>query len=152
MSVRPEVTFHFNVADPLHYLCRLLRKVDQAGLNALVCAPPELARALDVALWAFAQESFIPHAAWNGAAALRARSPILIADQAVEWPGAQVLVNALPLTGLPPGCPGYAKVVEIVSLDAQEREVARQRWRAYTANGYGLRRHDAAQAGSGAAS
>ena len=58
MSVpaQPEVAFHFNVADPLRYLCRLLRKVHQAGMSALVCVPPALARELDQALWTFAAE------------------------------------------------------------------------------------------------
>lgn len=151
MPVQPEVAFHFNVPDPLRYLCRLLRKVQQAGMSALVCVPPELARELDLALWTFSAEEFIPHALWSADAVLQAHSPILIADRAVDWPGAQVLVNALPLTDLPPAYAGYRKVVEIVGLDEIGREAARRRWRAYTAKGHSLKRHDAATPASASA-
>ena len=146
MSVQPEVAFHFNVPDPLRYLCRLLRKVQQAGMSALVCAPPGLARELDLALWTFSADEFMAHALWSADVMLQTHSPILIADRAVEWPGAQVLVNALPLTDLPPAYEGYRKVVEIVGLDEPGREAARRRWRAYTAKGHRLKRHDAAAA------
>ena len=146
MSRQPEVAFHFNVSDPLRYLLRLLRKVRQAGMSALVCAPPDLARELDLALWTFAPEDFIAHARWNAEESVRAHSPILIADQAVEWPGAEVLINALALSELPPAYEGYRKVVEIVGLDQPGREAARLRWRAYTAQGHVLKRHDAAAA------
>ncbi len=143
----PEVAFHFNVAEPLRYLCRLLRKVDQAGMSALVCVPPGLARELDQALWTFAAEEFIPHASWSADQVVQARTPILIADHAAHWPGAQVLVNALSLAELPPGYEGYARVVEIVGLDDDSRAAARQRWRAYQALGYPIKRHDVAAAG-----
>ncbi len=146
MSLQPEVAFHFNVPDPLRYLLRLLRKVRQAGMSALVCVPPELAPELDLALWTFAPEDFMAHARWDADDALRAHSPILIADQAVCWPGAEVLVNLLPLPELPPAYQDYRKVVEIVGLDQPGREAARLRWRAYTAQGHAIKRHDAAAA------
>ena len=151
MPVQPEVAFHFNVPDPLRYLCRLLRKVQQAGMSALVCVPPGLARELDLTLWTFSAEEFVAHALWSADGVLQTHSPILIADRAVEWPGAQVLVNALPLTDLPPAYEGYRKVVEIVGLDEPGREAARRRWRAYTAKGHRLKRHDAAAAASASA-
>lgn len=148
MAHQPEVAFHFNVPDPLRYLLRLLRKVRQAGMSALVCVPPDLARELDLALWTFAPEDFIAHARWDAGESVRAHSPILIAEQAVEWPGAEVLINLLPLSGLPPAYEGYRKVIEIVGLDQPGREAARLRWRAYTARGHELKRHDAATVAS----
>ncbi|MEY5097701.1 MAG: hypothetical protein RJA36_420 [Pseudomonadota bacterium] len=144
MEGQAEVAFHFNVADPVHYLCRLLRKASQAGMRSLVCAPAGLARELDQALWTFAPDEFIAHARWSDEDRLRARSGVLIADQAVEWPGAQVLVNALPSPELPPGYAAYRKVIEVVGLEAQDREAARRRWKAYTARGHALLRHDVA--------
>ena len=146
MAHQPEVAFHFNVPDPLHYLLRLLRKVRQAGMSALVCAPPELARELDLALWTFAPEDFIAHARWDAEESVRVHSPLLIADQAVVWPGAEVLINLLPLSELLPAYEDYRKVIEIVGLDQPGREAARLRWRAYAAQGHSLKRHDAAAA------
>ena len=144
MAAAPEVAFHFNVADPLRYLCRLLRKVNQAGMSALVCVPPGLARELDQALWTFAAEEFIPHASWSADPGLQAHTPILIADTAQQWPGAQVLVNALALPQLLPGYEGYARVIEIVGLDEEARMAARTRWRTYAAQGHAIKRHDVA--------
>lgn len=146
MAHQPELAFHFNVPDPLHYLLRLLRKVRQAGMSALVCAPPELAHELDQALWTFAPEDFIAHARWDADESVRVHSPLLIADQAVVWPGAEVLINLLPLSELPPAYAGYRKVIEIVGLDQPGREAARLRWRTYAAQGHSLKRHDAAAA------
>jgi len=146
VAAQPEVAFHFNVPDPLRYLLRLLRKVRQAGMSALVCAPPDLAHQLDLALWTFAPEDFIAHARWQADESVRAHSPLLIADQAVVWPGAEVLINLLPLSDLLPAYEGYRKVIEIVGLDQPGREAARLRWRAYTACGHELKRHDAAAA------
>jgi len=144
MEAEVEIAFHFNVADPVDYLCRLLRKASQAGMRALVCAPAMLARELDQALWTFAPGEFIAHARWDDEERVRARSAVLIADRPLEWPGVQVLVNLLALPEPPSGYANCRKVIEIVGLDPQDREAARRRWKAYTASGHALLRHDAA--------
>ena len=146
MQVQVEVAFHFNVAQPVHYLCRLLRKASQAGMRSLVCAPAALARELDQALWTFEPGEFIAHARWGDEERVRARSGVLIADQALDWPDAQVLVNLLPLAEPPTGYANHRKVIEIVGLEASDREAARRRWKAYAASGHALLRHDAAGA------
>ena len=141
------IEFHFNAPALVAYTCRLLRKVHARGLRAQVVGHPSTLAQLDQALWTFAAEEFIPHASWSADQVVQARTPILIADHAAHWPGAQVLVNALPLAKLPPGYEGYARVVEIVGLDDDSRAAARQRWRAYQALGYPIQRHDVAAAG-----
>ncbi len=148
MEHQAEVAFHFNVAQPVHYLCRLLRKASQAGMRALVCAPAPLARELDLVLWTFAPGEFIAHARWDDEERVRARSGVLIAEQVQEWPGAQVLVNLLPLPEPPDGYGNYRKVIEIVGLDTQNREAARRRWKAYAARGHALLRHDVGAPGA----
>jgi len=140
MTVQTEVAFHFNVADKGQYLCRLLRKVTQARMKALVCVPPDLARELDVLMWTFAQEEFLPHALLADADAVRSRSPVLIADAPSEWPQAEVLVNGLP--DLPAGVDSYRRVIEIVGTDAEDRQAARHRWKVYKERGYTLQQHD----------
>lgn len=143
-----EVTFHFNVANPVAYMCRLLYKAHQARLRTLLYAPTAWVTQVDVALWQFKADEFIPHALLSArhpvTAAVQAHSPIWLADQLLSWPKAQVLVNAMPVPHLPPLHPGYRKLIEVVSLDETERQMARQRWRAYQAGGYVLHRHDAA--------
>ena len=138
----PEVTVHFNVSEPLHYLCRLLRKAAQSRLRTLVCVPPELLVPLDQALWTFSAEEFIAHARWSDPDPLRTHSSMLLADAAVEWPEAEVLVNAHP--DLPAGLTGLRKLIDIVATDEVSRAAGRRRWKAYAELGWTLRRHDAA--------
>ena len=133
------------MADPLRYLCRLLRKVHQAGMSALVCVPPALARELDQALWTFAAEEFILHAGWSADELVQAHTPILIADQAAQMAGrAGAGQRRLAPAELPPGHGRLCLVVEIVGLDDEARTTARGRWRAYAAQGHAIQRHDAA--------
>jgi DNA polymerase III subunit chi len=143
----PDVTFHFNVAEPIPYLCRLLRKAVAMGKPTLVLLPGEELAALDQTLWTHAQESFVPHAVWGQASpAVLRHSLVWLAEQ--EPPGdpalplREVLVNASP--EVPEGWQNYARVLEIVGLDDAHRRHARSRWRRYTEAGVSLIRHDAA--------
>lgn len=140
----PVVTFHFNVQARVPYLCRLLRKVTGAGLTAWVRLPPDELVALDQALWTFNQEEFIAHALVQDAQA--EWSPVLLS--AGESPGRQmqVLVNGLPdRVG---DIDTFERVVEVVGLDEQDRQAARQRWRDYAQAGMSPVSHDAASTGA----
>ena len=138
-----DVAFHFNVPDKPAYLCRLLRKVANAGMRAVVLAPPPLVRELDQALWTFSQEDFISHAVNTDAVAMQERSTVVLAAEECDVGLRQVLVNCLP--EVPSSFTKYEKVVEIVGTDDDDRAWARQRWKQYTQQGFELIRHDVAQ-------
>lgn len=139
------VTFHFNVAQPVPHLCRLLRQVAQTGLTAWVRLPTDEMEALDQALWTFSQEDFLAHARVGSPEA--AFSPIVLSDGPAPARAIQVLVNALPG---PVGDPGHhERVVEIVGLGEDDRVQARQRWRQYVQAGHTLVAHDAGEASTG---
>lgn len=138
-----DVAFHFNVPDKPAYLCRLLRKVANAGMRAVVLAPPPLVRELDQALWTFSQEDFISHAVTTDSVAMQERSTVVLAAEECDVGLRQVLVNCLP--EVPSSFAKYEKVVEIVGTDDDDRAWARQRWKHYTQQGFELIRHDVAQ-------
>lgn len=140
-----EVSFHFNVADRMDYLCRLLRKVLAAQRQALVLVPEAMLEPLDRGLWTFSQQDFVPHALASAPELVRMRSPVLLASAPCEVAHADVLINTLP--EVPAGFERFARVLEIVGLDEAERYSARQRWRWYSGQGYTLVRHDVAQRG-----
>lgn len=144
-----EVAFHFNVPDKTQYLCRLLRKVVGAGKRALVLLPEPMMPELDQALWTFSQEDFIAHALGSDDASLRQRSAVVLAGTMLEAGHTQVLVNCQP--EVPIGFERFERVLEIVGHDENERVQARQRWRAYTQQGYDLIRHDLSQRSAGQA-
>ena len=136
-----EVAFHFNAPDKLAYACRLLRKAVASGARVVVLAPePELAQ-LDGLLWTFAALEFVPHCHAHSAPDLLAHSPVVLAPEAhANLPHHDVLVN-LGQTW-PDGCEAFARVIEVVSLDDTDRQLARQRWKRYTELGYTLVKHD----------
>ena len=137
-----EVAFHFNAPDKLTYACRLLRKAVAGGARVVVTAPAEALARLDTLLWTFSQTDFIAHARAPGDAELLAASPVVLTETpaAAELPHHQVLVNLG--TALPGGFEQYQRVIEVVSLDEDDRQQARGRWKHYTERGYAIQRHD----------
>lgn len=144
-----EVAFHFNAPDKLAYACRLLRKAVAQGSRVVVTAPAEVLARLDVLLWTFSQTDFVAHvrlplrhAPQAGTSALLTQTPVVLADDAAapDLPHRQVLLNLG--IDMPQGYAAYARVIEVVSLDEQDRQLARGRWKHYSAQGYAIVRHD----------
>lgn len=137
-----EVAFHFNVDDRLGYACRLLRKVSRSGRRCMVVLDGPDVAALDQALWTFAAGEFLPHARAGGAAAVVRHSPVLLGERIEPgWP-ADILVNLG--RDVPAGAEAFERVIEVVSVDPQDRQQARHRWRHYADQGHALVRHDLA--------
>lgn len=129
--------FHPDIADPMGYCCRLLRKAYRRGARVVVCGEPERLGRLDTLLWTFEQLEFIPHARLRGGeppdAALLARTPIWLADAAAAWPQADVVVN---LGEQPVDDPArFGRIIEIVGDADADRLAGRARWRHYVAMG-----------------
>ena len=137
-----EVAFHFNAPDKQAYACRLLRKAVAGGARVVGTAPADTLATLDTLLWTFSQTDFIAHARAPGDAELIAASPVVLTEtpSATGLPHRQVLVNLG--TELPGGFEQYQRVIEVVSLDEDDRQQARRRWKHYTERGYAIQRHD----------
>ncbi|MDB6000660.1 MAG: polymerase subunit chi [Rhizobacter sp.] len=139
-----EVMFHFKVADKQAYACRLLRKAVRSGAKVTVVGPSALLGRLDQALWTFEPLDFVAHA-WAKGGVLPERlkrSPLVLAESAAASPHHEVLVN-LGET-LCDGFEGYKRLIEVVSLDAEDRSAARQRWKHYADRGYAITQHEVA--------
>ena len=139
-----EVSFHFNVADRIAYACRLLRKATRQGARLVVTGPAESLAELDRALWQFDPVEFVPHlrVAPGAEVAPRLRAtPVWLADSAeVAAPDHSVLLNLGRDTAV--GFESYARVIEIVSTNEEERLAARARWKHYANRGYAIERHE----------
>lgn len=137
-----EVAFHFNAPDKLAYACRLLRKAVAAGSRVVVTAPAEALARLDALLWTFSQTDFIAHVRQPAEAGLLAVTPVVLTDSpsAAALPHRQVLLNLG--EDMPAGFEQYQRVIEVVSLDDADRQLARGRWKQYTERGYDIVRHD----------
>ena len=139
-----EVQFHFNVPDRLVYACRLLRKALKSGARVVtVSAPPATLSRLDRTLWTFDPQEFVPHVLLRSGEALPERlqrTPIWLVERAEQGAHHPVLVHLGEEPAL--GFESFARLIEIVSTDPEEREAARRRWKHYAGRGYELQRFD----------
>jgi DNA polymerase-3 subunit chi len=128
------VAFHLQVPGKMDYTCRLLRKAVARGSRLMVTADAATLAQLDQDLWAFSATDFVPHCADTAPASVRSRSPVLLSEacQAVPDP-AMILINLG--HHVPAVFAGFARVIEVVSEDDQDKQLARQRWRYYASVG-----------------
>lgn len=138
-----EIQFHFNVPERLGYACRLLRKATRQGALVVVTAPAPTLVQLDRALWSFDPLEFIPHLlvkpGENVAPRMKA-TPVWLCEDPLAAPHQQVLLNL----GLEPaeGFASFARLIEIVSTDDDDRQAGRARWKHYAGRGYDIKRHE----------
>jgi len=138
-----EIAFHFNAPDKVVYACRLLRKAVATNAKVVVVVPQEQMAQLDESLWTFSQLEFLAHCKVDSLLAIRQASPLHLAtsvDEMDEFTPRDVLLNLGDTV-----CAGFeqfARVIEIVSMDEQDRNLARLRWKHYTGRGYSITRHD----------
>lgn len=139
-----EIEFHANVADKLQFGCRLLRKVVRSGARAIVIADPQTLKDLDKALWVFSATEFLPHCTASAPDAVLAATPVLLVEQlepqARQLPPA-VLINLGQL--VPAMFEQFERLIEIASVDPDDRQAALARWKHYKERGYNLKRHEA---------
>ncbi|WP_326543107.1 DNA polymerase III subunit chi [Pseudorhodoferax sp.] len=135
-----EIAFHFNAPDKLAYACRLLRKAVAAGARAVVTGPDHALARLDQQLWTFSALDFVPHCMADSPARVLQATPVVLAVDALQAPLHPVLVNLGDL--VPAGFERFERLIEVVSGDADDRALARERWRHYAARGYAIVRHD----------
>lgn len=138
-----EVTFHFNAPDKLGHACRLLRKAVASGAKVVVTGDSGLLRELDAALWTFSALDFVPHCLGSACTpAVLAASPVVLAESARSAPHQHVLVNLA--ASVPEGFERFERLIEIVTVDDEDREQGRRRWKHYADRGYAIKREDIA--------
>ena len=135
-----EVAFHFNAPDPVAYACRLLRKAVSSGARMVVLGVPDTLQQLDLALWTFSPPDFVPHCHVDSDPRIVAMSPVILASSTESLPHQQVLLNLD--HRVPDGFERFDRVIEVVGLDDEDRQLARGRWKHYTDRGYTITRHD----------
>ena len=139
------IDFYFNATDRFEVACRLAGKALAQKKPMVIYAPDaDVAHKIDHMLWTWSPISFVPHCrAGDG---LAADTPVLIASDAESAPDCEVLMN------LSATCPEffarYARLLEIVSQDEDERKAGRTRYAWYRERGYSIRNHDLAAGAS----
>ncbi len=135
-----EIDFYTHVEDRQRVACQLVLKARERNLKVLILVDDEdQLRRLDDYLWSFQAQSFVPHCRMDDP--LAADTPVLLAvDTENACPHTELLVNLRNTT--PPGFARFQRLLEVVSTDAQDRALARERFKFYRDRGYALRTHD----------
>jgi DNA polymerase III subunit chi len=138
------IDFYFNADDRLQVACRLAAKALKQGSRMLIYAPDaDIAGRLDTLLWTWPATGFVPHC--RAQAPLAAETPVLIASGEETPQGCELLLNL----GIecPPHFERFARLLEVVAVNDEEKASGRSRYRFYKERGYPIASHDLAQAG-----
>ena len=136
-----EISFHFGAPDKIAYTCRLLRKAVRAGNRIWVVVDEQYLHRLDAELWSVSPVDFVAHCFDNADASMLNYSHVVLAtSSSALQKDRHLLVNlsdAMPLE-----FDRCSKLIEVVSVEEDDRALARQRWKKYTSMGYSLMKHD----------
>jgi DNA polymerase-3 subunit chi len=138
-----QIDFYTNVEDKLATACRVAAKAYGLGRRTLVfCPDAEVAARIDRMLWTSPPTGFIPHCAASDP--LAKETPIIVDYLGAEPLCDQVLLNLRP--EWPPFFGRFERLVEIVSVDDEDKQQARERFKFYRDRGYEIRAHDLREA------
>jgi DNA polymerase III subunit chi len=134
-----QIDFYTNVSDKMHTACRIVAKAYGLGHTMFVrCPDAQTAQRFDRLLWATPPTAFIPHCA---ASHMLANVTAVVVDYGSDDPvHDELLVNLS--AEWPPYFGRFERLVEIVSLDTEDRRSARDRYKFYRDRGYEIRTHD----------
>lgn len=139
-----QIDFYFHVEDKLQTACTLSTKAFARGLRVLAfCPDAEVTQKFSRMLWTTPAISFVPHCAPDDR--LAAVTPVIIDHDGSNLLHDQVLVNLR--HEWPPFFSRFQRLIEIVSLDEEDRRLARERFRFYRDRGYEITPHDMSQTG-----
>ncbi|MBP7131731.1 MAG: DNA polymerase III subunit chi [Aquabacterium sp.] len=138
------VEFHHGMPDKLAYACRLLRKAYRTGARVVVTGDAAALKSLDHQLWTFEMCAFVPHVLAQSEGSVPTRqhdTPIWLTTDPATAPGERSVLVNIGQT-VPVACERFARLFEIVSNDAFDRQQGRLRWKTYTAKGWQVNPHE----------
>ena len=137
------MAFHFNVPEKLAYACRVVRKAVGLEQKVWVVTHPDQLQALNELLWSFSKLDFIAHASASAPSEVLKHSPVVLAQSPQDLPDPHSFDVLLNLDdAVPSHYERFARVIEVVSLDEQDKHTARARWKHYQQAGCAITRHD----------
>ena len=134
-----KVDFYTGSPDKLRTACQLSHKAMQSGVRAVICVPDaDTTNALDKLLWHYPATAFIPHSRGNAVAT--EQMPVILNHGGDKFPHHELLIN------LHDECMPYfsrfERVIEIISNNAEDSRIGRERFKFYRDRGYELRHID----------
>ena len=138
-----QIDFYFHVENKLQTACALSAKACARGLRVLAfCLDPEANQKFSRMLWTTPAIGFIPHCTPDNP--LAAVTPVIVDHDGSNLLHDQVLLNLR--DEWPPFFSRFQRLIEIVSLDEEDRRRARSRYKFYRDRGYEIQSHDMSKA------
>jgi DNA polymerase-3 subunit chi len=136
-----KVDFYTGSTDKLRTACQLSHKAMQSGLRIAISLPDEAtSAALDKLLWHYPATAFIPHCI--GDAQDAEQMPVVLNHGSDRFPHHDLLISLH--NECVPFFSRFERVLEIVSNDAEDSRMGRERFKFYRDRGYELRHIDLA--------
>lgn len=138
-----QIDFYVHVGDRLDTTRRLCAKAYGTNARVLVwTADTAATQKLSRLLWSLPSTGFLPHC--GATDPLARRTPIIVDHRSEPLPHDDILLNLR--AEVPSFFSRFQRLIEIVTLDPEEQQQARDRYRFYRDRGYPLRMHDLASA------
>ena len=138
-----KVDFYTGSKDKLRTACQLSHKAMQNGVRVILSAPDPTTRdALDKLLWHYPATAFIPHC--RDEADDAAQMPVVLNHGSEKFPHHDLLISLH--NECMPFFSRFERVIEIVSHDAEDSRLGRERFKFYRDRGYELSHIDLSRA------
>lgn len=135
-----KVEFHTQAPDRLLYACRVLRKAAASGAQVQVTADEETLLQFDQLLWTFSSTDFVPHCFQDAPGQVLETTPIVLTPTPQAHAMQPILLNLG--SDVPEGFKQFARIIEIVGEDVNDKQRARSRWKHYASSGCELSSRD----------
>ena len=134
-----QIDFYFHVENKLQTACALSAKACARGMRVLAfCTDADASQRVSRVLWTALAVSCIPHCTPGDP--LAAVTPVIVDHDGADPLHDEVLINLR--AEWPPFFSRFQRLIEIVSLDEQDRGQARERFKFYRDRGYAIQSHD----------
>ncbi len=134
-----QIDFYTHVNDKLHTVCQLVAKAYERKLKVLVFTPDaSTSNKLDNLLWTASAIGFVPHTQAGNDIAVA--TPVIIDHHGATLNHDDLLINLR--AEWPPFFSRFQRLIEVVSLDENDRLAARERYTFYRDRGYPIKSHN----------
>jgi DNA polymerase III subunit chi len=133
------IDFYFNASDKLDVMTKLLYKSVNAGYRVFVhMRDRHMLNRFSQHLWQSRPLSFLPHVLSDHP--LAAQTPVVIGPDPVSISKYDIMINYEPL--IPDFYTRFDRLLEVVSEDADDRELSREHFRFFKQMGCPVYSHD----------
>lgn len=134
-----KIDFYTGSTDKLRTACQLSHKAMQNGVRTTIGLPDKATtEALDKLLWHYPATAFIPHCLSDAKDA--EQMPVVLNHGSDKFPHHDLLISLH--NECVPYFSRFERVVEIISNDAEDSRLGRERFKFYRDRGYELRHID----------